>query len=182
MYVSWSTSELRVKLVPWNMFKPSSDFLTDRSKAVLLLRILFVICVLWFSLSHCFVCFLQPCGLLLEKGWPLGSLVCDDFFLVFLSLSHMVSWNRCCIWLYRFLSFAFFLTLLLLFHKKCYSFSYLKWYASYGWNWKWPCCVVFLLFLGSDQYWAESVYGFVGFISRSTHRLNRQSRLAVVLV
>ena len=43
------TSELRVRLVPLNMFKPTSIF-TDRSKAVLLLCILFVICVLFLSL------------------------------------------------------------------------------------------------------------------------------------
>ena len=39
------TSYIRVRLVPSNMFKPSSNFLTDRSKAVLLLLIFFVICV-----------------------------------------------------------------------------------------------------------------------------------------
>ena len=35
----------KVRLVPSNMFIPSSYFLTDRSKAVLLLWILFVTCV-----------------------------------------------------------------------------------------------------------------------------------------
>ena len=33
------------QVVPSNMFMPSSNFLTDRSKAVLLLWILFVTCV-----------------------------------------------------------------------------------------------------------------------------------------
>ena len=37
----------------------------------------FVICAL--SLPYCRVCFLQPCGHLLGKGWPLGSCVCDVF-------------------------------------------------------------------------------------------------------
>ena len=37
IYLSCSTSEIRVTLVPPNMFKPSSNFLTDSSKAVLLL-------------------------------------------------------------------------------------------------------------------------------------------------
>ena len=32
IYVSLSTSELRISLVPLNMFKPSSNVLTDRSK------------------------------------------------------------------------------------------------------------------------------------------------------
>ena len=45
IYLSWSTSELRVRFVSSNMFKPSSNFLTDRLKAMLLLWILFIICV-----------------------------------------------------------------------------------------------------------------------------------------
>ena len=44
------------------MFKPSSNFLTDRSKTVLLLWIPFVICVLCFYLPYCLICCLQPCG------------------------------------------------------------------------------------------------------------------------
>ena len=74
IYLSWSTSEIRVRLVPSNMFKSSINFLTDRSKAVLLLWILFVICVLCHTILSGF---LQPYGDLLGKGWPLGSLVCD---------------------------------------------------------------------------------------------------------
>ena len=35
------------------------------------------------SLSCCLVSSLQPCGQLLGKGWPLGSLVYDDGFLMF---------------------------------------------------------------------------------------------------
>ena len=43
-----SSSELRVRLVSLNMFKPSSDFFADHSKAVLLLRILFCyLCVMF---------------------------------------------------------------------------------------------------------------------------------------
>ena len=61
------------------MFKPSSNFLIDRSKPVLLLLIFFLLFVS-LSLSNCFACFLQPCGHLLGKGWPRsGSLVCDVF-------------------------------------------------------------------------------------------------------
>ena len=40
-----STSEIRVRFVTLNMFKPSNNFLTGRSKAVLLLWILFAICI-----------------------------------------------------------------------------------------------------------------------------------------
>ena len=38
---------------------------------------------LWLSFQYCRVCFLQPCGHLLGKGWPLGSLVCDVPCVVF---------------------------------------------------------------------------------------------------
>ena len=39
---------------------PLINFLTDRSKALLLLMILFVICVSCLSLSYCLACSLQP--------------------------------------------------------------------------------------------------------------------------
>ena len=42
IYVSWSASELGVRLAPLNWFKPSSKIFTDRSKAVLLLWIFYV--------------------------------------------------------------------------------------------------------------------------------------------
>ena len=46
-------------------------------------------CYLYVScLSCCLVCSLQPCGHLLGKGWPLGSLVCD----VFLCFCHFPMW------------------------------------------------------------------------------------------
>ena len=58
--------EIRVRLVPSNMFKPSSNFLTDHSKAVLRLLVIFVNCGL--CLSYCLVCSLQHCSLLFGKG------------------------------------------------------------------------------------------------------------------
>ena len=59
-----------------NMFKPSSKFLSDRSKAVLFVELLFlVICVSFLSLSFCFVCSLQHYDHLLGKGSPLVALV-----------------------------------------------------------------------------------------------------------
>ena len=60
-----------VRLPPWNRFKPSSKYFTDRSKAVLLLWIICVIYVLYFSCVG--VCSWLPCGHLLGNGWPLGS-------------------------------------------------------------------------------------------------------------
>ena len=61
-----------MRLVPLNMFKPSSDFFTDRSKAMILLWIFFVIYV---SRLFCLVSSLQPCDHLLDNDWPLGSLI-----------------------------------------------------------------------------------------------------------
>ena len=53
--------------------------------------VIFVICVL--CLSCCLVCSLQPCGHLLEKGLPLGSLVCDVFFLCFSQFPMWCPWS-----------------------------------------------------------------------------------------
>ena len=89
--MSWSTSEIRVRLVPPNMSKPSSNFLTDYSKAVLLLWILFV-----FRVCLCHAIFSDPCSLVvtcLKRADPLA-LLCVIFSCV-LSLSDMVSWARC---------------------------------------------------------------------------------------
>ena len=107
-YVICSTSDLRVRLVPLNMFEPSSNFLTDRFRLVLLLWILFVICFSCLPLSYCIACSLQPCDHLLGRADLLA--LWYVMFSCVLSLSHMVSWVRCGTWLYRFLIFAFFLT------------------------------------------------------------------------
>ena len=80
-------------LVLSNMFKPSSSFLTGNSKALLLLFCLFL-AALW-SLAG--------------KGLT-SWLSCMWCFLVFSSLSYMVSWVRCGIWLYGFLIYVFFLS------------------------------------------------------------------------
>ena len=60
--MSWSTSELRVRLAPFNRFKPSSkSIFTDRSKAVLLLWIVFVgYASCWYVLF--FVALWSPAG------------------------------------------------------------------------------------------------------------------------
>ena len=79
----WTKGEVGA---PLNRFKPSSKIcFTDRSKAALLLWIIYVISVL-FCYAFMHVCLLMPCGHLLVKGWPLGShLWC---LIVTLSLSH----------------------------------------------------------------------------------------------
>ena len=71
--VSWSTSELRVRLAPLNRFKPSSEIFywpfQGGASFVDLLCFCSVLCLLCFV--H--VCLYVLCGHLLGKGWPLGS-------------------------------------------------------------------------------------------------------------
>ena len=71
--MSSSTSELRVRLArhETGLSLPVKYF-TDRSKAVLLLLISYVISVL-FSLCVCARLFIDACGNLLGKGCHLGS-------------------------------------------------------------------------------------------------------------
>ena len=71
--VSWSTSELRARLAPWNWFKPSSKIFywpfQGGTSFVDLLCFCSVLCLLCFVR----VCLYVLCGHLLGKGWPLGS-------------------------------------------------------------------------------------------------------------
>ena len=73
IYVSWSTSELRVRLAPLNRFKPSSKIFywpfQGGTSFVDLLCFCSVLCWLCFVR----VCLYVLCGHLLGKGWPLGS-------------------------------------------------------------------------------------------------------------
>ena len=55
-------------------------------------------------------------ALLWSKGLTSWALVCDVFCVVLL-LSHLVSWDRCGTWLYRFLIRAVFLTLNIIYSK-----------------------------------------------------------------
>ena len=84
IYVSWSTSELEVRLA--RRETGSSPPVTDRSKAVLLLWIFYVFVLSCVCYVFVHVCLYVLCGHLLGKGWPLGShLWC---LTVSLSLSH----------------------------------------------------------------------------------------------
>ena len=71
--MSWSTSELRVRLAPLNRFKPSSKIFywpfQGGTSFVDLLCFCSVLCLLCFV--H--VCLYVLCGHLLGKCWPLGS-------------------------------------------------------------------------------------------------------------
>ena len=91
--------------------KPSSkNIFTDRSKAVLLfwINLLFL-----FPVSHIFLSI--HCSLVVN-GWEMVDLLARlyvkfSFFFFFLLLFHVVSWVKCGTRLYRFLNFAFLLTL-----------------------------------------------------------------------
>ena len=108
MYVSWSTSELRVRLAPWNRFKPPIKFSLLTIPRWYFFCGSFVLCKSCTCLSCFCVCWLLPCGHLKGKGWSLGSCL---WCLLWLSLrSHLVSWYRCGTWLYRFLILAVLLT------------------------------------------------------------------------
>ena len=87
IYLSWSTSELRVRLAPLNWFKPSSRifyWLFQGSTYFVDFFYVFVLSCVCYVFVH--VCLYVLCGHLLGKGWPLGSrLWCIT---VSLTLSH----------------------------------------------------------------------------------------------
>ena len=89
IYVSWSTSEFRGRLAPWNRFKPSSKIFYwpfQSGTSFVDFSVFFLSCVCYAFVR---VCLYVPCGDLLGNGWPLGShLRC---LTVSLSLSH---WYR----------------------------------------------------------------------------------------
>ena len=80
-----------MRLAPWNWFKPSSEYFTYHSEAVILLWIVFVSYASCRCVLCCCVCSLQPCGHLLGKSLPLGCRVCC-FFLCFVTFPN-VSWS-----------------------------------------------------------------------------------------
>ena len=82
--MSWSTPELRVRLVVWNRFKPSNKIIFwPFQGGTSFVDHFFLYCVCYAFVR---VCLFVPCGHLLGKGWPLGCrLLC---LTVSLSLSH----------------------------------------------------------------------------------------------
>ena len=97
LYV-WSTSK-RVRLAPWNRFKPSSkifywQFQGGTCTSFVDLPCFFLSCVCYAFVR---VCLYMPCGHLLGKGWPLGS----RLWCLTVSLSLPIGfWVRCGTWLY----------------------------------------------------------------------------------
>ena len=106
--VSWATSELRVRLGPWNLFKPSSKiFYWPFHGCTSFVGLLCFFCLV-FALPLCasvYMCLVVTCW----ERTDLLALVCDVYceFVTF----PLVSWVRCGTWLYRFLIFAPLLTL-----------------------------------------------------------------------
>ena len=71
--MSWSTSELRVRLAPLNRFKPSSKiFYWPFQGGTSFVDLFMFLFWLVFAMSVR-VCLYVLCGHLLGKGWPLGS-------------------------------------------------------------------------------------------------------------
>ena len=105
LYVSWSTSELKVRLAPLNRFKPFFYWPFQGSTSFVdLLCFCFVLCLLCL-LASLFICALwSPAGKGLTS-W-LSFVVSNCEFVTF----PLVSWVRCGTWLYRFLIFAPLLT------------------------------------------------------------------------
>ena len=106
IYVSWYTSELRMRVALWTRFKlPSKMFLLAVPRRYFFCGSLVFLCIVFLMLLCLFIASLWPSA---EKG--LTSWLLLLMFIVFLLLSHVVSWVRCGTWLYRFLIFAPFLT------------------------------------------------------------------------
>ena len=108
IYVSWSTSQLRVRLAPLNRFKPSSKifyWLFQGGTSFVDLLCFSALCLH----SHCARLFICALWSLAGKGltsW-LSFVVSNCEFVTF----PLVSMVRCGTWLYRFLIFAPLLTL-----------------------------------------------------------------------
>ena len=104
--LDWSTSDLRVRLAPWNRLKPFSKIFYWPFQGGTSFMDLFCFFCLVFAMSLCasvYMCLVVTCW---ERA-DLLSLVCGVCEFVTFPL---VSWVRCVTWLYRFLIFAPFLT------------------------------------------------------------------------
>ena len=110
------------------MFKASSDFFTDRSKAEFLLRILFVIYVSCFCLCYLSCLFLK--ALWSPTGKRLFALLCVVFYCVFFSLSHIMSRVRSGTQLYQFFIVAFPFTFIMKFMISMHTYPPVRSYPS----------------------------------------------------
>ena len=124
--MSWSTSELRVRLAPLNRFKPSSKifYWLFQGRLFFCGSFMFfpVLCLLCLC-AHLFICALcSPAGKGLTS-W-LSFVVSNCEFVIF----PLVSWVRCGTWLYQFLNpdlctLTYFVSLLCCFTSRDYSYG-----------------------------------------------------------
>ena len=136
--MSWSNSELRVRLAPLNRFKPSSKIFhwpfQGGTSFVDLLFFCSVLCLLCLCV-HLFICALRsPAGKGLTSWLSFVVSYCE-----FVTLP-LVSWVRCGTWLYWFLIFAPLLTfipIVFLVTKELFNFwlwhYFLTWFVCLNW-------------------------------------------------
>ena len=124
--VFWSASGLGERFAPWNWFKPSSKiFYWPFLGGTSLVDHLCYLCLVFYMLSRLFIAALWPPAAKGLTSWLL--FVC---LIVFLSLSHLVSWVCCGTWLYRFLFFAAFPTYIIrLNRQKKFKPELTKWHS-----------------------------------------------------
>ena len=72
IYVSWSKSELRVRLAQWNQFKRSSKIFYWPFQGGTSFVDLLCFFLSWVCYAFVPVCLFVPCGHLLGRGWLLG--------------------------------------------------------------------------------------------------------------
>ena len=144
--MSWSTSELRVRLALWNRFKPSSKiFYWPLQGGTSFVDLLCFFCLVFAMplYTSVYMCLVVTCW----EGLPswLSFVVSYCEFVTF----PLVSLVRCGTWLYRFLIFAPLLTLQypgwwlpIVLHRIIIYESHVVWlsgYCSYQ-NTAWCCC------------------------------------------
>ena len=100
----WTKGEVGVQ---WNGFKPSSKiFLLTVPRGYFFCGSMCYLCLVLVMLSRLFIAALWS-----PEGKGLTSWLLFVMFIMILLLSHLVSWDSCGTWLYRFLILAVFLIL-----------------------------------------------------------------------
>ena len=135
--MSWSTSELRVRLArrETSLSPPVKYFYWPFQGGISFVDHLCYLCFVFVMLSRLFIAALWS-----PEGKGLANWLLFVIFIVILLLSHLVSWDRCGTWLYRFMILAVFLTLsfhLMVIHKTI-SFVY-SWILMKLIQWRESC-------------------------------------------
>ena len=139
---------MQLKLAPWNWYKPSSKIFLLTGGTSFVDHLCYLCLVFVMLLRRFFAALWSPAG----KG--LTSWLLFVCLIVFLSISHMVSWVMCRTWLYWFLIFATFLTFIV----AAYDISSPKvTYTYYTFN---SCFLFMKSSVGGwlTEYWKELVF------------------------